>query len=200
MDPITRLSLLFEKFPGIGPRQAVRLVQFLLRTSPAYRRELVTALDALTRAVHQCPSCMRFHAGEEKTCTLCASARDATLLAVVATDTDVDALERSGTYRGTYFVLGGTISLSTEKTSGIRLRELLASITLRVKKDLKEVVIAFPANPEGDFTASHVKDALEEYAQEHGFLVTMLGRGLSTGSELEYADPDTLRAAFASRR
>lgn len=200
MDSITRLAQLFERFPGIGPRQAMRFVQFLLRASPSYRRELASALDALTRAVHQCPSCMRFHANDDKICALCAAPRDTSLLAVVATDTDVDALERSGTYKGTYFVLGGTISLSTEKANGIRLRELLASITVRVKKGLQEVVIAFPANPEGDFTASHVKDALNEYAEAHGFSITTLGRGLSTGSELEYADPDTLRAAFASRK
>jgi recombination protein RecR len=200
MDLITRLAQLFEKFPGIGPRQAMRFVQFLLRSSPSYRREFYSALDALTRSVHQCPSCLRFHAGEEKMCALCTAPRDTSLLAIVATDTDIDALERSGSFRGYYFVLGGTISLATEKKDGIRLRELLASITGRVNKGLKEIVVALPANPEGDFTASHTKDALDEYATLHGFSVTMLGRGLSTGSELEYADPDTLRAALASRK
>ncbi len=144
---------------------------------------------------------MRFHADERKTCGYCSSpSRDTTLLAVVATDIDVDALERSGTFKGHYFVLGGTISLASEKANGLRLRELLASTTARVKGGLKEVIIAFPANPEGDFTALHVREALEEYAKQNDFVITTLGRGLSTGSELEYADPDTLRAAFASRK
>jgi recombination protein RecR len=200
MDSLEQLARLFEKFPGIGPRQATRFVQFLLRNSPSFRRELSDALLSLSKSVHQCSSCMRYHADLGKECTLCANpSRDATLLAIVATDIDLDALERSGTYKGDYFVLGGTISLASEKANGLRLRELMASMVARIKAGLKEVIIAFPANPEGDFTALHVRESLETYAKEHDLKISTLGRGLSTGSELEYADPDTIRAAFAGR-
>jgi recombination protein RecR len=82
----------------------------------------------------------------------------------------------------------------------LREKELLASLVPRVRKGLKEIIIALPANPEGDFTALRLRDELAPYAEEHAFLVTMLGRGLSTGSELEYADPDTLKSALLSRR
>lgn len=126
--------------------------------------------------------------------------RDASLLAIVATDADLDALERSHTFKGRYFVLGGTISLASEKSSNLRLRELLSSLVERALAGLREVIIALPANPEGDFTALHLRDELAEYAKQHAFKITMLGRGLSTGSELEYADPDTLRAAFLNRQ
>jgi recombination protein RecR len=126
--------------------------------------------------------------------------RDSSLLAVVASDVDLSALERSGTYRGRYFVLGGTISLASEKTNGLREKELLASLAGRAKGGLQEVILAFPANPEGDYTAHHVRDSLGTYAAQHSFKVTMLGRGLSTGSELEYADPETLKNAIESRR
>ncbi len=201
MDPIERLSRIFEKFPGIGPRQAGRFVQFLLRSAPSTRRELVQALIELSDATHQCGLCMRYFSGSDDTCSICTGPnRDHRTLAIVASDTDLLALERSGTYRGMYFVIGGTISLATERAKGLRERELLESIVFRVKKGLSEVVLAFPANPEGDFTTLHVRDELAPYAAMHSFTITTLGRGLSTGSELEYADPDTLKSAFENRR
>jgi recombination protein RecR len=201
MDPIERLTSLFERFPGIGQRQAARFVQYLLRSSPAIRRELADAVVALGSSVHQCPSCMRFHAGARPSCSLCEnSQRDDTLLAVVASDADFLALERSGTYRGRYFVLGGTISLASEKMNGLRMRELTARVQDMAQSDLKEIILAFPANPEGDTTAMRVREELEPLGIVEGFSVTQLGRGLSTGSELEYADPETLKSALASRR
>lgn len=200
-DPIERLTSLFEKFPGIGPRQAGRFVQFLLRSSPAVRRELAEAVTALGSSVHQCPTCYRFHAGERPSCSLCENPRrDDTLLAVVASDADVLALERSGTFRGRYFVLGGTISLTSEKMSGLRMRELQERVKTLADGELKEIILAFPANPEGDTTAMRVREELEPLGIIEGFTVTQLGRGLSTGSELEYADPETLKSALASRR
>lgn len=197
-DSLSRLAALFERFPGIGPRQAVRFVQFILR-SPSVRRELMDALQDLGSSVHQCPECQRFHAGEKPLCGICAnSQRDPQLLTVIASDADLLALERSGTYRGKYFVLGGTISLTHEKAAGLRLRELLAIAGKHT--DLKEVILAFPANPEGDATAARVHDELAETAEKKKFRVTTLGRGLSTGSELEYADSETIRTAFDNRK
>ncbi len=201
MDPIERLSALFERFPGIGPRQAQRFVSFLLRSSPATRRELVESVQLLGGAVHQCQECMRYHASDQKLCGICANPdRDHTHLAVVASDTDLQALERSGTYRGMYFVLGGTISLASEKMTGLRLKELFARINdLRSRYEgFAEIILAFPANPEGDATAVRVREDIALHAPE--LRITALGRGLSTGSELEYADPETIKSALDSRR
>jgi len=199
MDPIERLSRLFERFPGIGPRQANRFVQFLLRGSPAARREFIEAVQALQSGVHQCPECKRYHAGERAVCGICANhERDASRLAVVASDADLLAVERSGTFNGKYFVLGGTISLASEKTSGLRLDDLLASLADRMDGGLKEAILAFPANPEGDATAVRIREELIAASPE--LRVTALGRGLSTGSELEYADPETIKSALDSRR
>ena len=137
MDPIDHLTSLFEEFPGIGPRQAGRFVQYLLRISHAKRRDMTDAIAALGGSVRQCSRCMRFFAGNHSTCTICTNPeRDAHVLAVVASDADLSALERSGTFHGTYFVLGGTISLVTEKTSGIRLPQLLASLDARVQDEI----------------------------------------------------------------
>jgi recombination protein RecR len=199
MDTIERLASLFEKFPGIGPRQAQRFVQYLLRSSPAVRRELAEALGEVGGSVHQCPECMRYHAGTKKLCGICASGeRDMQLLAVVAADTDLAALEKSGTYRGRYFVLGGTLHLGSERSSSLRIKELLASLPKRIENGLEEVILAFPANPEGDATAARVREELAPRAAS--LRITTLGRGLSTGSELEYADPETIKSALESRR
>ena len=200
MDSIERLVSLFAKFPGIGPRQAQRFVQFLLRSSPAVRRELIDAVQSLGNSVHQCAQCMRFFSGKEKLCGICIHPeRDTAYLAVVASDADLAALERSGTYRGHYFVLGGTIHLASEKTSGLRIKQFLDSIPARLKSGLKEVILAFPANPEGDATAIRVREECREIVTPD-IRITTLGRGLSTGSELEYADPETLKSAIDNRK
>lgn len=203
MDSIEKLTAIFEKFPGIGPRQAGRFVQFLLRNSHGARAELARLIEGLGASVHQCAECMRHHSGKHGACSICENMeRDNTLLAVVANDTDLLAMERSGTYRGLYFVLGGTISLASEKTNGLRIKQLLTRVVALKKRyeDFAEVVLAFPANPEGDATASLLRDELRAEAKKHGFKITSLGRGLSTGSELEYADPDTIKSALDSRR
>lgn len=201
MDSIERLAALFEKFPGIGPRQANRFVQYVLRSSASSRRDLIDAIAQLNSGVRQCPECMRFHAGERAVCGICANQnRDHTQLAVISSDTDLMALERSGTFSGYYFILGGTISLVSERSNTIRVRELLAELVKRVEEGLLEVILAFPANPEGDATAHRVREEIRAREALSRIKITALGRGLSTGSELEYADPDTLHDAFESRR
>jgi recombination protein RecR len=203
MDPIERLSALFEKFPGIGPRQAQRFVQYLLRSSPSLRREMTDALQQLGGSVQQCPSCMRYfgssRASKNEPCGICTNVqRDSSVLSIVAGDADLAALERSGTYRGHYFVLGGTISLASENMTGLRTRELSTALATRSAAGLKEVILAFPANPEGDATAIRLREELGAEFPE--LSITALGRGLSTGSELEYADPETIKSALDSRR
>ena len=197
MDPLQRLTDIFEHFPGIGPRQAARFVQVLLRSSPTLRRELMESLGELSQSVHQCPECMRFHSGTNPLCSICSNKnRDQSLIAVVASDTDIAALERSSSFRGRYFVLGGLLSLASDKPTGLRFRELKKVVE---RPSLKEIVLAFPANPEGDATSIRVRELLAEDT-ESPLRVTTLGRGLSTGSELEYADAETLRSALESRK
>ena len=199
MDTLQKLAAQFERFPGIGPRQAQRFVQYLLRIPPAQRKEISEMIAALARNVSQCTECQRFHEGPKGVCERCSGARrDRAQLMVVATDADADAIERSGTYHGTYFVLGGTVTLGSENQSHLRSALLKSLITRRTKDGLTEIILAFPANPEGDATAAEMRDLAHEPAPEAR--ITTLGRGLSTGSELEYADPATIQSALDNRK
>ncbi len=125
--------------------------------------------------------------------------RDQTLLLVLEKDSDFDAVRRSGHYDGAYFILGGLLNLlDSENLRYVRMREL----ERRIKSEdnhLKEVIIALAATREGDHTAESIRNLLTPYALARGFRITMLGRGLSTGLELEYSDPETIKNALKHR-
>lgn len=204
MNPIEKLTELFEHFPGIGPRQARRFVQYLLAATPATRGELSLIVQELGAHTTQCKKCFRWFVKEgEKSnlCSICSnSRRDASLLFVVEKDADIENVERSN-FAGLYFVLGGTIPLAAEEPQKyIRVRELLK----RIEEDatagtLKEAILGLSATTEGDHTRLILQEKLLPLSQGLSFTLSSLGRGLSTGSELEYADPDTIASALSSR-
>lgn len=199
MNSIEKLSEMFSKFPGIGPRQARRFVYYLLSRNTSSIDELVRAIQDIKREIVQCGECMRFFAkngGNTKLCSICSDPnRDSSMLMLVHKDIDLEAVEKSGTYKGYYFVLGGSLPiLEKEPEKRIRVKEL-KNIIERRKDDLKEVVLAMNANAEGENTADYIKSLYHNEA----LTFSVLGRGLSTGAELEYADPETLKNAFLHR-
>ena len=114
---------------------------------------------------------------------------------VIEKDVDLDNVERSGVYSGKYFVLGGTIPiLESEPHKKIRSNELEQYIE---KNKFDEIIIATSANPDGDSTGEYIKKLLAE--TDGKVTISILGRGLSTGSELEYSDQETIKNAFNSR-
>jgi len=193
MNPIDKLTEMFERFPGIGPRQARRFVQYLLVTSPTTRAELAEHIKELGASTSQCKKCFRWFVGRGSACSICANpSRDASTLFVVEKDADLEQVERSG-FGGLYFVLGGTIPLGSEEPGKyIRLRELEKRVA---ENNLKEVILGLSATTEGD----HTRQILQEKLKDSKIKISSLGRGLSTGSELEYADPDTIASALNSR-
>jgi recombination protein RecR len=202
MKGIDKLAGYFQTFPGIGPRQAKRFVYFLLRQEKADVKEIAELIAKLQDSIAECPSCHRlFEAdGYSELCDICASSsRDASLLMVVEKDADLEAFEKSGIYKGRYFVLGGTIPLL--ESAPVRLRtEALKRHAQQHANELSEIIIATGAHPEGEMTADHVRSLLEDLLAGHEVKITLLGRGLSTGTELEYSDKETLRNALLNRR
>lgn len=196
-DRVEELTALFTRFPGIGPRQARRFVYHLLAVSAYDRTKLARLIEELAHDVKQCDDCRRFWSGTGNLCNYCADkSRDNTLLMLVEKDQDLLAVERSGTYRGRYFVLGGIISLSGK--GAIREQALTALVERKAKNELKEIVLALSATAEGEHTADRIRELLRPLRDHIRF--TILGRGLATGSELEYSDKETLSAAFLNRK
>ena len=200
MNSIDKLSEIFSKFPGIGPRQAKRFVYFLLSRNGDYTGELVKAVQNLKKEIIQCSQCMRYYPSKgsgQVLCSVCSDdTRDSSMLMIVPRDIDFEAVEKSGGYNGYYFVLGGVVPiLEKEPEKRIRNKELGIRIEKGIKNGLKEIVLAMNANLDGENTATYIK---EKY-QGAPLIFSTLGRGLSTGAELEYADPETLKNAFLHR-
>lgn len=203
MNSIDKLSEIFSHFPGIGPRQARRFVYYLLSRQNGYNHELVEAISNLKKDTKQCKVCMRFFPKDPTSIDICSICRDTTrdssILMIVPRDVDLDAIEKSRSYKGFYFVLGGSLPiLEKDPQSRIRLRELNSLISKKTETGLSEIIIAMNANTEGENTSDFLKDELHKIS-DNKFTISVLGRGLSTGAEIEYADPDTLKNALLHR-
>ncbi len=201
MRPLNDLTDLIAEFPGVGPRQARRIVQFLLSKNKTFRARAADLIQKVGDHLTRCNSCFRFdEVNESGMCAICVDpARDTTALMVVEKDVDIESVEAAHAYSGRYFVLGGLIPMAKQRRNGsaVRIKELLARIAKSKKNGLREVVLALSTTPEGDYTA--LETAKNIVDAEPGMKVTLLGRGLSTGAELEYADRETLRNALKNR-
>jgi recombination protein RecR len=179
--------------PGVGVKSAQRMAFHLLQHDREGALKLSRALQSAASLVHHCERCHTFT--EAKVCAICLDPdRDARQLCVVETPADQAALERTGSYRGLYFVLMGRLSpLDGIGASDIGLRALIQRATDGVTT---EVIIATNFTAEGEATA-HV---LAESLKSKWLKVTRLARGVPVGSELEYVDLGTIAHALVDRR
>jgi recombination protein RecR len=206
MSNLDKLTSYFEKFPGIGGRQAKRFAFHVLTMDSASTSELGNLIANLKSTVIECASCHRFfsdNGGTGNLCSICTSQnRDHSKLMVVSQDTDINAIERSGIYDGLYFVLGGTLPLlHNEDAKRLRGGTLKSTVEARIPGGMSEIILAFAVNPDGENTGRYVESILLPLFSNLGNppKISELGRGLSTGSELEYADPETIKNALKNR-
>lgn len=203
MSDLDKLISLFESFPGIGARQARRFAFHVLTMSDTGNEQLAKLVRTIRESMAECDSCHRFFSKNqtESVCAICSSGnRDHNRLLVVERDSDIQAIERAGVYDGLYFVLGGTVPLLNSKdTDKLRAGALKATVETRLKSGLQEVILGFSVNPDGENTARFIESIIEPLLQETTGKLSHLGRGLSTGSELEYADADTIKNALQNR-
>ncbi len=204
MSSVQKLIEYFVQFPGIGPRQAKRFVYFLLAQDPKFIDEFVKRVDELRDEINQCAECFRFFPTGRRNSDVCEICSDPNIetatLMVVEKDIDLENIKKSGTYRGRYFVLGGLVPvLDKEPERKVRLRELENKVNTLGKEGLTEMIIALSANPTGDYTIEFLRERLAPVLGGYNVKVTVLGRGLSTGTELEYSDSETLKHAFENR-
>ena len=205
MDPINQLAALFAEFPGIGARQSKRFVHYLLKRDRAYLNELARQISSLQQVIYECTRCRRYfmkkHANADDACLICTdTTRDYHTLMIVEKDADFEALERSGTYKGLYFILGGTLSI-LEKNPESKLH--ISALVDRIREEndnLDEIIIACAVTPESEHTSEFIEATISPLVNATMTKITHLGRGLSTGTELEYSDAETLRYALEGRK
>lgn len=190
---LERLIESLRRLPGVGIKSAQRMAFHLLQHDRAGAQQLSAALAG---AVQQIGHCQRCHTFTEATvCAICLDPqRDAHQLCVVETPADQAALERSGSYRGLYFVLMGRIS----PLDGIGVGEIGVEELIERASDgvVSEVILATGFSAEGEATAH----AVSELLRARGLKVTRLARGVPAGSEIEYVDLGTIAHAFVDRR
>lgn len=190
---IARLAWRLGKLPGIGPKSAERLTQFLLSADPADVLALADALRDVKEKVRPCRECFTLTEGE--LCAICSDARrDPKMICVVEQSRDVAQVERSGIFRGVYHVLGGRLAplenMGPEKLN-------LDALMMRVRKNgAREVILGTNPTFEGDGTALYISNLLAS----SGVRITRLARGLPAGSSLEFANNQMLADALEGRR
>jgi recombination protein RecR len=182
-----------KRLPGVGIKSAQRMAFHLLQHDRAAAQSLARALEAAVSGVKHCELCHTFT--ENTVCATCVdSRRDASKLCVVETPADQSALERTGAYRGLYFVLMGKLSpLDGIGPHDIGLKKLFDRAQ---DGTVQEVILATNFTAEGEATAHVISEALKA----RGLGVTRLARGVPAGSELEYVDLGTIAHALVDRR
>ncbi len=187
---------LFQKLPGVGPRQAARFVIALMDRPEEELQEFGRAVANLHKEISFCPVC--FNISDNGLCLVCLdNKRDRTKLLVVEKVTDLDSIERTGLYKGLYHVLGGAINpLDGLNPETLRLRELEGRISKLGGKSV-ELIIATNPNTAGETTSHYIR---EIFGNKKGVFLTRLARGLSSGSNLEYTDEITLKNALDYRK
>ncbi len=193
MNALETLVEALKRLPGVGQKSAQRMAYHLLQHDRQAMPRLAEALTAAQQRIGHCERCHTF--SETPLCSVCADAgRDARLLCVVETPADQAALERTGSYRGYYFVLLGRLSpLDGVGTRQIGAAELLARAG---EAGVEEVILATSFTAEGEATAHVLAEAL----RARGIRSTRLARGVPVGSELEYVDLGTIAHALTDRR
>ena len=190
---IDRLIEALRCLPGVGPKSAQRIAFHLLERNREGARRLAAALKEAVETVRNCERCRNF--SDAPLCRVCASAkRDASLLCVVESPTDIGLIEQAGGYSGRYFVLMGRLSpldgIGPDDLGMEKLTDLLNT------GEVTEVILATSTTVEGQATAHY----LTELIQGRGIRVSRLAQGIPLGGELEFVDSGTLAHAISSRR
>ena len=194
-DPVQKLINAFERLPGIGPKSASRLTFYLLRAPEDLSNQLSDALSKLKSATSLCQRCFNITSTGNTFCEICSNPnRDSSQLCIVEEPLDVLALERTAGFNGLYHVLHGVLSpIEGIGPQDLKIQPLFNRLS---SENIKEIILATNPSMEGDATALYLQKRVINY----DIRVTRLARGLPMGSDLEYADQNTLLRALAGRQ
>ena len=192
-ESLSKLIEEFGRLPGIGPKTAERLAFHVLKADAAEAMKLADAIRDVKTRIRRCRRC--WNLSEEEVCQICCDPRrDGSLICVVEQPKDVISLEKTGTCKWLYHVLGGHIA----PLDGIEADDLTISQLVERIRDgqIKEVIMATNPNIEGDGTSLYISSLLRPL----GVRITRLARGLPTGSTIEYASGKILADAILGRQ
>lgn len=189
---IQNLSKWFSTLPGVGPKTAEKYAYGFLRMPQEAKEAFIANLNNLIR-IMRCENCQNF--STSRTCELCLdSGRDRTILCVVADPQDISAIERTKKFSGCYFVLHGLITpIEGITADSLKVKTLVERIS---QSNIKEVILAFDQTAQGEITVSYLSQLLHKLT----ITVSVLGRGVPTGADIEYADDATLSSALQGRK
>jgi recombination protein RecR len=192
-DSISTLISALSKLPGVGPRSAERIALHLVQTDSALVKQLADSILVAREKIKFCDICGSLT--EKSPCPICDDTRrDASLVCVVERAVDILSVEKSGTFRGKFHVLGGKISpLDGVEPDDLKIADLEKRLT---REPIKEIIIALGTDVEGDATSNYLAKRLARA----GLKISRIGFGLPAGSGLEFADELTLNRALESRR
>lgn len=192
-DSITALIAALSQLPGVGPRSAERIALHLAQTESAMVKHLAATMVQARERIQFCTTCGALT--EQSPCAICADGRrDGALICVVERAVDILSIEKSGTFRGKFHVLGGKISpLDGVEPEDLRIAELEKRLS---GEPIKEIVIALGTDVEGDATSFYLAKRLAR----SGLKISRIAYGLPAGSGLEFADELTLSRALEGRR
>lgn len=191
--PIEDLIKKLNRLPGIGSKTAQRLAYHIIGLDEAEVIDLSDSIISAKRNTVECSICMNY--ADSDPCHICSNkARDDSVICVVESPKDVEAMERSHSFHGKYHVLHGVISPLKGKTpEDVRVKELID----RVKKgNINEVIVATNPTVDGDATATYIRNILKDY----DIRVSRIGYGLPVGGDLEFYDEITIQTAMENRR
>ena len=199
MNPqFKRIVRLFQKLPGVGPRQAARFVLALMEKPDAELQDLGKAIQNLKKEISFCTNC--FNISDNHLCIVCSNnKRDQSKILIIEKVTDLDSIEKTGLYNGLYHVLGGAVNpLDGATPDTLKIKELASRVDGMLKTSGEiELIIATNPNTPGETTSLYLRDLFQN---KKGVVLTRLGRGLASGSNLEYADEITLKNALEYRK
>lgn len=184
---------MFSRLPGLGPRSARRVVLHLLKKKESLMRPLSNVLKDTLELIEKCDYCGNFDTINP--CTICNDPeRDKSKICVIEDVADLWALERTGTFLGTYHVLGGLL----DALDGMGPDELYINrLIVRAKSDnVAEIILATSATVPGQTTAHYIAECLKG----SDVVVTGLAHGMPMGGELDYLDEGTIGHAIRARK
>lgn len=194
MQHLDRLVRALRRLPGVGPRQAERFAAYFLRASQGEVEEFITSLSEVKSSIVLCPKCFAYSEGG--LCEICQDPdRNATQICVVEDPQDIEAIEKTGAYKGFYHVLHGAISpLEGRGAEQVKVRELLARVQ-QANPKIQEIIIATDPDSEGETTALYLADLLRSLVPQ----ITRIGYGVPLGGDIDYMDEMTLGYSLKGR-